>query len=283
MVQPAFNIGDPDQALEVNDGHLLIEISAQSLNYILFKKDPNELLLLRQYRLYTTSDRSSRDLIEEVISEDTLISQHADRALIIYNFPESSIVPTECYTAEMNGPLTMLMYGEDNNECVFGEEVKDLHMHNVYRVPKNIHSLLKEKFTGSRYWHFYTMLLLSSDGDYLGKQHVIKTVFYHDKFIAVFYSAEKLQLIQTFNYQTPEDVAYYLLLICKQFTVRQQEITLSVSGLIDSQSALYSELLKYFPTVFEEKLPEGIELKGLLEEFPAHYFSPLLKMSLCGL
>jgi hypothetical protein len=183
----------------------------------------------------------------------------------------------------MNGPLTRLVYGEDSNECVFGEEVKDLHMHNVYRVPKDIHSLLKEKFTGSRYWHFYTMLLLSPDGDYLGKQHVIKTVFYHDKFIAAFYSAEKLQLIQTFNYQTPEDVAYYLLLICKQFTVRQQEITLSVSGLIDSQSALYSELLKYFPTVFEEKLPEGIELKGLLEEFPAHYFSPLLKMSLCGL
>jgi hypothetical protein len=58
---------------------------------------------------------------------------------------------------------------------------------------------------------------------------------------------------------------------------------LCISGLIDSQSALYSELLKYFPEVREDGIPEGIETNGLLEEFPAHYFSPLLKMSLCGL
>ncbi|MBA4168179.1 MAG: DUF3822 family protein [Chitinophagaceae bacterium] len=283
MIQPAFNIGNTDTTPLSGNADLLIEVSAQSLNYILYEKDPHALLLLRQYRLYTTGDRSSRDLIDEVIEEDPLIQQHLGNALVVYNFPEANIVPAELYKKEINSSITRLMHGDRNHEFVFGEQIRDLGMHNVYSVPQDIHSLLKEKFKGSRYWHIYTLLLLAPGSLQIEKNNIIKTVFYHDKFIAAFYSSEKLQLIQTFNYQTPEDVAYYLLLICKQFDIPQQQMVLSVSGLIDSQSALYSELVKYFPEVYEEEIPQGIEVNGLLGEFPAHYFSPLLKMSLCGL
>jgi hypothetical protein len=279
MVQPAFDIGNP----QPGEGYLLIEVSAQSLNYILYKKDPQQLLLLRQYRLYTTGDRSSRDLIDEVIDADTVFQQHADRALIVYNFPESSIVPSELYNDESRNSMTTLLYGDDSNDILFGEEVKGRDMHNAYRVPRDIHSLLKEKFKGGQYWHIYTLMLLCGNGQHPTKEKVIRTVFYHDKFIAAFYNNDQLQLIQTFNYQTPEDVAYYLLLVCKQFNFGQQDIALFVSGLIDSQSALYTELLKYFAYVQEEGLPGDMEINSMLEEFPAHYFSPLLKMSLCGL
>lgn len=283
MMQPAFHIGDPDQALHASGCRLLIEISAQSFNYILFKTETGELVLLRQYRLYTTADRSTRDLIDEVIQGDALLQQHAASAVVVYNFPEASLVPESYYNSELNTAITNLVYGEDANECVFGEMVRDQGMYNVYRVPRDIHQLLKEKFSGSQYWHYYTLLLLSPDVAQADRSHVIKAVFYHDKFIAAFYSEGRLQLIQTFNFQTPEDVAYYLLLMAQQLGVPQGSVVLSISGMIDRQSALYTELQKYFQEVFEEGLPARISANGLLEEFPPHYFSPLLKMSLCEL
>jgi len=283
MMQPAFHIGDPDQALQATGCRLLVEISGQSFNYILFRADPAELLLLRQYRLYTTGDRSTRDLIDEVIQGDPLLQQHAANALVVYNFPEANLVPDDYYHTGLHASVTELIYGEDDNECVFGEKVRDQDMHNVYRVPGDIHQLLKSKFSGSQYWHFYTLLLLSPDAVQTDKQEVIKAVFYHDKFIAAFYSGGRLQMIQTFNYQTPEDVAYYLLLMAQQLNVPQANVVLSISGMIDRQSSLYTELQKYFREVYEEGLPAGISVNGLLEEFPPHYFSPLLKMSLCGL
>jgi hypothetical protein len=272
-----------DMALATAEGHLLIEVSAQSLNYILYKKDPSELLMIRQYRLYTSADRSARDVIDEIIDGDPLLQQHAGKALVVYNFPESNIIPSKYSANEFNTALTRLIYGEAVNGFIFSEEIRDADLHNVYRIPKDIHVLLKEKFAGSRYWHFYTLMVLVHQALPAEANHFIKAVFYNDKFICSFYSAGRLQIIQTFTYQTPEDVAYYLLMLCKQFGVRPPDIFLSVSGLIDSQSALYTELLKYFPEVAEEGLPGQMQVNRLLEEFPAHYFSPLLNMSLCGL
>ena len=98
---------------------------------------------------------------------------------------------------------------------------------------------------------------------------------------AAVYKAGELQLIQTFAYQTPEDAAYYLLLICKQFKIAQTDLVLKISGLIDAQSALYTELLKYFEHVQHEGIPAELSTAGILDEYPSHYFSPLLKMSLC--
>ena len=66
-----------------------------------------------------------------------------------------------------------------------------------------------------------------------------------------------------------------------QFNIDPAHITLHISGLIDTQSALYSELIKYFEKVHYEGIPSNYETDGILEEYPTHYFSPLLKMSLC--
>jgi hypothetical protein len=124
------------------------------------------------------------------------------------------------------------------------------------------------------------VLLWSKDNEFREGNHT-RVIFYNDKFIAAYFKAGQLQLMQTFCYQTPEDAAYYLLLICMQFGIQPQEMVLNISGLIDTQSALYTELLKYFSQVNYEGVPSSYTTNGLLEEFPSHYFSPLLKMSLC--
>ncbi|MEO8583642.1 MAG: DUF3822 family protein [Flavitalea sp.] len=282
MIQPAFDIGNPETLPEL-DGNLLVEISGQSFNYILFTKDPYRLILLRQYRLYTTNDKMVRDILEEIISGDTVLQQYAKRAIVIYNFPEANILPEEYVNEQLNTPLNKLFFGESDNGFLFNEKVRDWNLQNVYSVPKDIHSLFKEKFTGSSYWHFYSLLLGASKKEVVEKVNYIRVVFYHDKFIAAFFIGGQLQLIQTFNYQTPEDVAYYLLLICKQFNQKQQDVSLNISGLIDSQSALYTELFKYFEDLQEDVVPLDMDTNDLLNELPAHYFSPLLKMSVCGL
>jgi hypothetical protein len=281
MVQPAFEIGTTALDGLPEDCHLLVEVSGQSLNYIVHTKDPHQLYLLRQYRMYTTSDRSTRDLLDEIITGDEVLQHYAHRATVIYNFPGADIIPAEHYSAALKNHVARLITGEVDSDYVFDEQVRDWNMYNVYRISRDIHSLCKEKFQGSQYWHVYTMLLLWSKGDRLKTGNIARIIFYNDKFVVAFFRDRQLQLLQTFTYQTPEDVAYHLLLVCRQFQITQQELVLNISGLIDAQSALYTELLKYFVEVDYEGLPESYGTNGLLEEFPGHYFSPLLKMSLC--
>lgn len=231
--------------------------------------------------MYTVGDRPVRDILEEIISGDPILAQYAQKALVVYNFPGADLVPVDHYSADIKVAIARLTTGDTESDIVFDEKVKDWNMHNIYRVSKEIHMLCKEKFKGSEYWHLYTLVLQSVNEDQLNNGNVCRIIFYNDKFIAAYFYNRKLQLLQTFTYQTPEDAAYYLLLICRQFGVSQQEMVLNISGLIDEQSALYTELLKYFAEVYYEVLPESFGTDNMLEEFPQHYFSPMLKMSLC--
>lgn len=281
MVQPAFDISNENPEGLPAESRLLIEISAQAFNYIVFTRSPDQLFLLRQYRLYTTGDKNTRDLLEEIISGDPVLERFGSQAIVVYNFPESNILPSSIFTESLKTPATSLIYGNADHHYLFHEQVRDAGVHNVYFIQRDVHTLCREKFKGSQYWHLYTMILLWP-GE-MEKQHArfARVIFYNDKFVVAFFNDGHLQLMQTFSYQTPEDAAYYLLLICRQFDIPPQELVLNISGLIDTQSALYTELLKYFVHVNYEEAPETYGTNGLLDEFPSHYFSPMLKMSLC--
>ncbi len=281
MVQPTFEIGTPLPGDLPSDSQLLVEISQQSLNFALYARETNQLFLLRQYRMYTSADRSVSDLLEEIIISDEVIARHSEKAKLIYNFPAADLVPSEYYSADIKKSIAKLTDGEASTDLLFDEQVSGWDMHNIYRVSRDIHLLCKEKFKGSQFWHLYTMILLNASYDVPDNGDACKLIFYNDKFIVACFRNRQLLLLQTFFYQTPEDVAYYLLLICKQHAIHQQEVKLIISGLIDAQSALYSELLKYFVEVHYDELPDSFGSNELLKEYPQHYFSPLLKMSLC--
>ena len=281
MVHPAFDIKRVDSHNLPDDCRLLVEVSAQSFNYILFTRSPDQLFILRQYRIYTSGDKNTRDVLEEIISGDPILAQFSHNAIIVYNFPDANLLPSEHYKAELKVPVTRLLYGDTESDLIFDEDVSDWNIHNVYTVSKDLHTLCREKFKGGQYWHLYTMILRWSKKSEMPGGNFARVIFYNDKFIAAFFINGALQLLQTFSYQTPEDASYYLLLICRQFNIQPSHITLNISGLIDTQSPLYSELTKYFEEVHYEGIPSTYGTNGILEEYPAHYFSPLLKMSLC--
>jgi hypothetical protein len=79
------------------------------------------------------------------------------------------------------------------------------------------------------------------------------------------------QLINTFNYQTAEDVSYTLLNICQQFDV--PNIALTISGLLERKSALFKEIYKYFETIEMAPLPDCQEYHEEILAYPSHYFS----------
>ncbi len=95
MVHPAFDIKREDIDNLPQDCKLLIEVSGQSFNYILFSRSPDQLYILRQYRMYTTGDKNARDILEEIISGDPILMQYGHDAIIVYNFPDANLLPSE--------------------------------------------------------------------------------------------------------------------------------------------------------------------------------------------
>ena len=87
-----------------------------------------------------------------------------------------------------------------------------------------------------------------------------------------------IQLAQTYSYKNPLDVVYYLLKICYEVGLEQTEISVVLSGLIDENSAMFSELHSYFMNLHFAEAPAYSVPEN---DFPGHYFTSLYNLAAC--
>lgn len=91
----------------------------------------------------------------------------------------------------------------------------------------------------------------------------------------------KLLCSRSATYASPEDVVYYLLKVCQQFKLSQEDVKVKLSGMIEEDSSVFRELYKYFLNLEFESVPPEISLDESLKEYPAHFFLPVCKLALC--
>ena len=260
---------------------LLMEVGEKLFSYVFYSKQDQQVLGFRQYMLDYFPGKSNFETLQEILAEDELLQLPLREAYVIYNYTDSGLVPEKYFHIELNKPIAELVSGNTRKGLLLSEKVTGWKMYNIYRIPREVHALLQQKFAAGKYWHYNSLVLHDMKNAVEQTEDFIKIIIAADNFLAAVYKENTLQLIQTYTYQTPDDVSYCLLAICQQFHCNPETIPLKVSGLIDEQSILYQELLKYFLQVQWDLLPDNISLQESFAQFPAHYFSPLLKMALC--
>ena len=282
MTKPVFDIVPPAWAQdELVNSILLMEVSEKLLGFLVYNKEQKQLLGLRQYHLDVTPEKSTAQALNEIMANDALLAQHWKEAVIVYNFPDSSLLPEKYFDIGMNKSITELLLGNAFKGQILSEKIPAWDLYNIYRIQREIHGMLQQKFSGGRYWHYYSILLSAVDTQLDMPGFTLQCIFYPEKFVIAFFKKKQLQLLQTYRYETPEDVSYFLLNICSQFGADQENLKLVVAGLIEQQSALFTELLKYFQNIECDRMPDTVQTGGMLENFPEHYFSPILKMAIC--
>lgn len=266
---------------ELRNSQLLIEVGEKMFSYVIYHKEQRRYIGLRQYNLDYTPGKTMLENLLEIITNDELLQLPFKEAFVIYNYTDSSFLPEKAFHIELNQPVTEIIYGNARKGLMLSEKVIGFRMYNIYRVPREIHALLQRKFASGNYWHYNTLLLNDGQTQTSDNEQVIKMVMRTDQFLVAVFKGTDIQLMQSYSYQTPDDVSYYLLAICTRFNISQEKVTLIVAGLLDEQSRLYQELLKYFLQVQWDRLPDSVKLDSVFSTFPDHYFSPLLKMALC--
>lgn len=278
MTKPSFDIIETETTREELLQHLLlIEISEHMFSYIYFDRQKSKLMGFRSYAIEANPEKPSAELIAEIIAADDWLEGKAAETCIVYAYPESSLVPEELMVAGMQKNITELVYGTVNRGVVVEEAVSNWSMHNVYRIPRDINGLLKQHFPAAKHMHIYSAWLQSvtdrSDAVYVN--------FYPDHFMVMVLKDQQLQIMQSFSYQTPEDVVYFLIALAKQSGLDPHTAPLIMEGLIDEQSSLFAEIRKYFMDIRLRKPSSGINPGELLTEYPNHYFTPILNLALC--
>lgn len=283
MIRPAFHIEHEQPSDDdLLQSLLLMEVNPHGFSYIILHQVRQEVLDARYYAVPVTEDKILSDGLRAIIDADELLHSQFRQSIVLYNFAESLLVPDANFRLDNSRELVELTYGTVSKGLILSEKVPLHPAHNVYRVTPDVHSIFQHKFTAGKYWHIYSLWLasiksFSPDVEHPGQVHVL---FYPDRMLVSVYKDERLQLVQTFLYQVPEDVVYFLLNICRQFELSPEEAAFVVSGYVEEDSALMTEVKKYFLHCILDEPPQTFS-RSVFNPLPAHFFSSLLKMALC--
>jgi len=284
MLKPAFQIKVADISDdELLQSRLLVEVTPNAFTYVLLNQRNMSPLVVKYFQLEPSKENPLIDSLREIMHEDSLLQKPVKETLLVYNFPESSLIPEPVFTMDTNREIIDTLHGNLQKGLILTEKIPWWELFNVYRISPDLHQLLQQTFTAGKYWHYYSLLLKSFKMfDSSSQEDCIKVIFYSDKMVALVMREGKVQLVQTFLYHDTKDVAYHLLNCCQQLNLDQESVRLLVGGLIDRQSSLSTELHKYFLRIDFEEIDESIKVTDELKELPLHYFSSILKMAVCA-
>lgn len=227
---------------------------------------------------YYTENEVNEFFLFELFAAHPELNGAFFQVLICYDHPQSTLVPQKYFRQEDAGLLLKTLYGVNGTSAILSEAVVEWQLYNIYGVPKEVHSWMCRKFPAGKYWHQYSVSIKNIDTTKAGGSLLVD--FRNEDFSVLVSHNNKLLLAQTFLYSTPVDVVYYLLLICQQFNLSQQEVHIGLSGLVEQQSSMYRELYQYFLHVkFRDAawtIPDSAN-----SENPAHFFTSLNDLSQC--
>ena len=281
MANKIFSIYSPgEEAGEKSNERLVVEIAKSHIACIAKNESDNTISSFEIFRLNGTSN-DFYEVFSDVQAESKLLHKpYTDSKVFIQN-EMSVLVPANVFTKELADDFLNVAACESTRMVTMSDELNiDGGVVNAYRVPMNTLSILHLNMGRIVVEHTYSQIVrnLFSPSRNTPEQ-LIKVQFYYDHIIVAVVSGKALQLVQTFNYQTPADVLYYLLNVSQRLQLNAEQMVLEVSGMIDLDSPMYNELVGYFKNILIEE-PEKKLTHHDAGKFPAHYFTPIFNLAI---
>lgn len=269
ILPPSFEAGDCTLFCELND---------EGFSYCIKDEMKNTFAGLAVYHY----DRNKPPVgfpiaLQIIFHQKKILSQNFKKVKIVYSLPQSTLIPFHIYNRENNGNIMNLMHGDlYQNETLLSDVITTQSMYNCYRIPTAIYEILQSQFPHAESMHQYSLLLKEP----ATSANKLCIIFYTRKIIVSLIKDGKYQLVNSYNYKTPEDVGYVLLNLCHQFNIK--DVSLEISGLLEENSSLYKEIYKFFTDIRFAGLPEDISVSPEIAKYPSHYFSYIFAIDSCG-
>lgn len=256
---------------------LVCEISNEIFSYAIKNEEQNRYVALAVFQFEKGTDSNDYgNVLQDVIQTQPLLSGNFKKVYIVYSFAESVLIPFALYSSLENENVINLVHGDiQNNTSVLTDLVTESGVYNAYRVGAPILNVFKSIFPDAVNMHQYSVLLKQPRP----KEDKLSIIFYPQRIVVKLNKKGRTELVNSFCYNTAEDVSYILLNTCKQFGV--ENIAVEICGLIEKDSALYKEIYKYFETIDFALLPAACNYAEEIIQQPSHYFSHIFAIDSC--
>ncbi|WP_462220071.1 DUF3822 family protein [Ferruginibacter sp.] len=277
-MNPSFNITTENTPL--NKPNLFISAGKQGISFIQLDTDSNTFISVLVYHFAKNLTATAiAEQVNEIVSSENLSQQHFKKIFVTWCFDENVFVPQEYFDAGNSKEMLVLVHGDLMQGAVQNELVATHNLHTVYKIPAAVKNIFNIAFPFCIQNHQSSLLINFEKNN----KDLLYCNFYPEHLTVLLRKNGQLQIIQQFEYASPEDAVYHLLNVCQSFETDAAKTILTVSGMIDTDSNLYSELYKYFQSVNCADLSASFNYAEEIKDHPAHYFSHLFATASCVL
>ncbi len=256
---------------------LICEVSNEGFSYCIKEEEAKSFLGLAVYHFDKTKPAVGFPIALQVIfHQKEIFSKTFKKVCVVYSFPQSVLIPFSMYNRERNKTVMNMMFGDiDSNDTILTDVIANQSVYNCYRLPAATLEMVKTQFPNASIVHQYSLIVKNP----VKENDIISVIFYSQKVVVDLVKDGKHQLVNSFDYTSPQDISYILLNVCHQFSIKK--IHLIIRGLIEENSALYKEIYKYFDDIEFSGFREGYQYSEEITTFPSHYFSHIFDIDSC--
>ncbi len=262
---------------------LYIELSTNGIKHTIFNTVNNTFIGLEEYQFSDIhNDYSLVAPLKEIIANNPIYKNEFEAICIALVNNRSTLVPNAIFKADKLQSFHQFNFTQREEDQFFSDQLINLSAHNIYSIPDFITDLFKDLKRVS-FKHFSSSLIESSLL-HAKKEKALSLLHVHilpSSFQIVAIKNQKLELYNSFTYQSSEDFIYYLLFVLDQLSINNEEASISLSGHVEKNSVIYSILHKYIKTLTFGKRPENLKFSYIFEETPEHFHNALFNQFLC--
>jgi hypothetical protein len=259
---------------------LLILIHKHSVQLGLKERRSGRMLALEVIHSQGKKFEGWRSFLENISATSKILRNHEFRQVyagLISN--HYTLIPEALYRKEDE-----LIYFKKNFTEAFRYNVHCLnnqqnHLYIAYGAEPELEAELNHLFQDPQIWHHSQALLTGFPASGSDKQVWLQ--IHHELMDIVISENRKLLFMNSFQWQTNEDVLYYLLFVCEQLEVNPEKCLLTITGEIIEGSAIYLLLYNHFQTIKFPAKPSSVSSSFANSDFPFHEYALMFNFSLC--
>jgi hypothetical protein len=280
FLKPTFSSAHGShEAYDHKSSKLFIELGQRHLASFVVNSANNQILA---YEFFQLNDKLTPSLLNGYIIDKNFNTNAFDGVFFVHNQKEFALVPSDFYKPHLENTILETIHGDLIPLQIYSDELPQWEIVNIFGIEKSIYDTILAILPDAKHFHINSIYLKSAFKQLVNMpEEWIKVYFYPSYFNVVVMKDAQLQIMQSFYYETADDVIYFLINLIDQFQLEVTELQIQVSGLIEKEFMTFKRLKKYFQKVSLELNPDLQFLKGQKPFQPLHYFTPLFLSSQC--
>jgi hypothetical protein len=282
--KPHISLFDKSYADNKTLGYkLYIEVSNDGYKHTILDTETNTFIGFEAYRFTAIyNDYSLVNPLKEIITTNPLYKKVFKNVQVAFVNNRSTLMPNAIFKADKLKSFHQFNFSIQEEDLFFSDQLINLSAHNIYSIPDYVATIFKE-IKNVQYKHFSSSLIEAAIVNAKSNKALsaINVHILPSSFQVTVIKNQKLELYNSFIYQSSEDFIYYLLFVLDQLNINNEEATLTLTGEVEKNSVIYTMLYKYIKTLTFGSRTENLKFSYIFEEIPNHFHHSLFTQFLC--